>query len=132
MKPCAVFLLGSLLYANTGPAGNNIQEISVILTVPDTAWSISIDEVFRVKDELWVIAILQRLPLMAAQVISSAADRVKIDAPALPVKHFILGKTWQWQNEETYTFLKNRDEIAEQLKSAFLLYKKPKKDTAKK
>lgn len=132
MKIGAIFLLGSMLYSPAGPAEDNIMEITVILTVPDAAWAISIDEVFRVKDELWVIAVLQRMPLMAAQVISTATDTVKIAAPALPVKYFVLGKTWQWQNEEAYTFLKNRDEIAEQLKTAPLLYKKPKKEAAKK
>jgi hypothetical protein len=43
-------------------------------------------------------------------VISKAKDSVKVKAPALPVKHFILGKTWNWSKEK-YHFLKDRKEL---------------------
>jgi len=38
---------------------------------------------------------------MGAQVISTVEDALVLDAPDLPVKVFVLGKTWNWQNQGT-------------------------------
>jgi hypothetical protein len=39
----------------------------------------------------------------------------------LPVKHFVIGKTWNWQNEDT--FIKTLKELEKQIKSGKLLCK---------
>ena len=72
-------------------AGEKEKEITVDLTVPDTSWSIIIDEVKKVNDELWVIStVSQNRDMMGAQVISNIQASVKIKAPDLPLKIFIL------------------------------------------
>lgn len=103
------------------------MEITIKLKVPDAGWKISIDEIYQVKNELWVISNLRRPPMTAAQVISTASDTVKVDTPDLPFKYYVLGKRWGWENEEPYIFLKSREEIEAQLKTATLIYEKPKK-----
>jgi len=45
-----------LLLCTTASAADD-KEIMVKLSVPDTAWTIVIDEVHKVGNELWVIAI---------------------------------------------------------------------------
>ena len=115
-------LLLPMLFATTVYAAE--REITVTLTVPDAAWEISIEEVHRVKNEIWVISTVSRNPyLMGAQVISVVKASIKCAAADGPVKHFIIGKTWNWPNEEPFTFLKTRQELDKDLKSGKLLCK---------
>lgn len=63
-------VLSALLFSTTVP-GAGEHKITVTLTVPDSAWVISINEVHQVKDEIWVVSIVSRDPnVMGAQVIS--------------------------------------------------------------
>ena len=59
---------------------------------------------------------------MGLQVISTVQASVKLAASDLPVKHIVIGKTWGWENEERYTFIKNLEQIEEDLKCGKLLY----------
>ena len=52
---------------------------------------------------------------------------MKLDIGESPVKHFILGKKWGWENEEPYTFLKDRKEIEEKIMSVKQPYEKSKR-----
>lgn len=100
------------------------KEITVKLTVPDPTWTVAIDEVHRVGSELWVISTVSQNPdMMGAQVISTVQASLKLAAPDLPLKYFIIGKTWGWENQEPYTFIKNLRQIEKELKSGKLLYK---------
>ena len=115
-KGLTAFLL-ILLSAITVLAAEE-REVAVTLTVPDAAWEISIDEVHQVNNEIWVISSVSRNPyLMGAQVISVVKASVKCTAADLPVKHFVIGKTWNWPNEEPYTFIKTRKKLEKELKS---------------
>lgn len=99
------------------------REISVALEVPDAGWSIGIEGVYRVGDELWAVSRLTRSGGMAAQVISTVQDSARVRAPAgLPVRHFVIGKTWNWENDVPYTFIESREEITQELRGAEKLY----------
>jgi hypothetical protein len=102
--------------------------ITVILTVPDSAWKIAIDAVYQVRDVIWVVSTVSRDPnAIGLQVISTVRDSVEVDALGeLPVKYFVVGKTWNWDNKEGYTFLKSRKEIETDLQSGKLLYPRAK------
>ena len=120
-------LLLALLSCTTA-LGADKKEITVKLTVPDGAWTIVIDRVHEVKDELWVISTVSRDPnVMGTQVISMARASVKLAARDLPVKHFVTGKTWGWKNKEPYTFIKNLKQIKKELRSGKRLYRRAKK-----
>jgi hypothetical protein len=120
-------LLSALLFSTTVLAADE-REITVTLTVPDAAWVIFINEVHDVKNEIWVISTVSRDPdMMGAQVISVVKASVKCAAADLPVKHFVIGKTWNWRNEEAYTFIKSIKELEKELKYGNLLYKNAKK-----
>jgi zinc protease len=116
--------LAVALAVGTGIALAKERTIEVTVTVPDAAWRLSIEEVYQVKDELWVISRVSRDPdAMGAQVITTLTASVKVEAAALPVKHFVLGKTWNWA-EEDHTFIGDMKEIAKSLRDAKALYKK--------
>ena len=101
------------------------RTITVSLKVPDAAWTVAIDEVRQVNDEIWVLSTVSRDPdAMGASVISTIKASVKVDAPGLPIKHYIIGKAWNWENEEPYTFIKDRSQIGEALDSGELLYQR--------
>lgn len=114
-------MLVLLLCAASVNAADN--EVSVKLTVPDTTWTITINEVHKVENELWVISTVSQTPdMMGAQVISTLQASLKLAAPDLPVKNFIIGKTWNWENSEPYTFINDLKEIEKELKSGKRLY----------
>ena len=127
------FLLSMLVIcavALVAPSANaKEREIAVALKAPDGAWNLAIDEVRQVKKELWVVAVLSRDPdVMGIQMITTLEAKVKLGAPDLPVKVFVVGKTWNWKGKEPYKFIKNRKEIAKDLDTGKLLYKKPEKE----
>lgn len=108
----------------TAAWGADEKEITVTLTVPDTAWTLAIEAVYHVENELWVIARVSRDPdLMGAQVITTVQASLRLAAPDLPVKYFVIGKTWNWENTEPYTFIKDLKQLERKLQSGTLLYK---------
>ena len=123
-KMMMMMILPLVLLFCTTAWGADEKEITVKLTVPDTAWTIAIDEVHRVGNELWVISTVSQNPdLMGAQVISTVQASLRLEAPDLPMKYFIIGKTWNWKNDEPYTFINDLSQIEKDLKSGKLLYK---------
>lgn len=113
----------------TNALGMDEKEISVNMTVPDATWSIAIDEVHEVGNELWVISSVSQNPdVVGAQVISTVQASLTIPVPDLPIEHFILGKTWHWENEEPYTFIEDLKQIEDELESGKLLYQAVKAD----
>ena len=103
------------------------RTITVSLLSPSSGWSISIDEVYKVDKELWVIASLSNHPGPGLQVITTVKDSIEITAEDLLLKHFVLGKTWNWENKEDMTFIKDRKDIAYDLAKGTRLYTKEKK-----
>jgi hypothetical protein len=105
-------------------SGAEEKELTVELTVPDSAWVVSIHGVHEVGNELWVISSVSRDPdAMGAQVISTVKDSVKLAAPDLPVKNYIIGKAWDWENKEPYTFIEDLKQIEQELAYGKLLYR---------
>ena len=123
MQVTKKILLPLVLLFCTTAAGAGEKEITVKLTVPDSSWTVAIEEVFKVESELWVISSVSQNPdIMGAQVISTVQASMKIAVPDLPVKNFIIGKTWAWENTEPYTFITDLKQIEKELKSGKRLY----------
>jgi hypothetical protein len=69
------------LAVGTGIAMAKERTIEVTVTVPDSAWRLSIEEVYQVKEEIWVISRVSRNPdAMGAQVITTLTASVKVEA----------------------------------------------------
>jgi len=101
-------------------SADNQQTISVRLDTPDAGWSIAIDSIYRTKESLIVISKLSHSADLAAQVITTVADTVQISASEapLPVRHYILGKTWNWGAIPSYTFIESMSAVGESLENA--------------
>ncbi|UCF37052.1 MAG: hypothetical protein JSU96_20020 [Acidobacteriota bacterium] len=118
-------LFSTIALVTPGCPPLEVQEIKVTLEVPDTAWSVTIQEVRVVGEELWVISKLERpSDLMGAQVISQVTDSVTIKAPRLPVKHLILGKTWNWENDPSLEFITNPTMLEERMSGGKVLFQR--------
>jgi hypothetical protein len=117
-----------LAFACLSFAGNwvHAQEstVSVQLGVPDGGWKIRIVQVYQTSTHLLAVSKLERSPGPAIQVISQAKDSVKVKAPKLPVRHFVLGKTWNWSNgkPESYAFLSDPKELPKKVAGAKLIF----------
>ena len=119
-------ILKILAFACLSFAGNWVHAqdstISVQLGVPDGGWEIRIVQVYQTSTHLLAVSKLERSPGLAIQVISQAKDSVKVKAPKLPVRHFVLGKTWNWPNKEPVTFLSDPKELYKPIAGAKLVF----------
>lgn len=113
----AVLMLGTFHQARAQQS-----TVSVQLTVPDGGWKIRIIQVYQTSTHLLSVSKLERHRGPAIQVISQAKDSVKVKAPKLPGRHFVLGKTWNWPNKEPYAFLSGPKELSKEIAGAKLVF----------
>ncbi|HQF40513.1 MAG TPA: hypothetical protein PK322_15470 [Opitutaceae bacterium] len=86
------------------------KTITVEVMTPDGGWGLEIEEIRRVRDELWVFAKVARPSgVIAAMMRSAASDAVTGRFPDLAIKTFVVGKTWTWANEEPVIWLSKND-----------------------
>jgi len=128
-----------LVFACLSFAGNSVHAqdstVSVQLGVPDGGWKIRIVQVYQTSTHLLAVSKLERSPGPAIQVISQVKDSVKVKAPKLPVRHYVLGKTWNWTNNLPYAFLSDPKELTKKVAGAKLVFQakaKPKKNATAK
>lgn len=121
----ALVIAGSLAASQTDHTGViQPQTITVRLDTPDAGWRIDIEEIYRSRDSLIVISRLHHSDTPAAAIISTVSDSVTIAATdaALPVRHYIIGKTWDWGSAADYSFIESIDTFGTALKGAERLY----------
>ncbi|MEN8791748.1 MAG: hypothetical protein ABF324_06135, partial [Lentimonas sp.] len=104
----------------------NKETIQVRIDTPDAGWSISIDAIYQTSESIVVISKLKHSEGPAAQVITTVADTVHIPTSEteLPIRHYILGKTWDWGATPDYTFIESMDAFGTALDGAKSLLKK--------
>lgn len=101
------------------------QTISVTISAPSPAWTLTIEEVWLHDEKMWVIAQVKRKEgVIAAQVITDIEDSVAIEAPDYPRTFFIYGKTWNWENETgpSIQFIENLSMLKQQLQEGKRVY----------
>ncbi len=131
-----ILLLGGLGQDVAAPGiavpGAKKRAISLQVTVPTSGWNLSIQEVYQVEKELWVISRLSNKGGIALQVISQVKDSVSISASSLSVKYFVLGTRSNIKSKVPYQFLKDRKMLDKELKQkkAKLVYRRPVKKQA--
>lgn len=82
------------------------KTITVEVMTPDGAWELKIEEVRKVRNELWVFAKVERPNgALGAMMKSAASDQIVERLPDLATKIFVVGKTWSWANDEQVTWL---------------------------
>ena len=92
--------------------------------VPTPGWKLSPVFAYQVGDEIWCIHQLTPSDGMVAQVISKLEGSITLffptpnPDPTPTIRHYILGKTWNWNSDPKLFFLKSIDDIADRLKTA--------------
>lgn len=102
MRPLTLAVLLTLTSASPALAAK-ARTFSMEVTVPTAGWKLKIVRVYKVGKSPLVVARLTP-PGIAAQVISKAKDKVKVAAPAGEPQYVVLGKSWNWANDEPYSF----------------------------
>ena len=128
-----VLLLGGLGQDVAAPgkidSGEKKIVISLQVTVPTSGWNLSIQEVYQVEKELWVISRLSNKGGIALQVISQVKDSDSMPASLSQgtVKYFVLGTRSNIKSKVPYQFLKDRKMLDKDLKQkkAKLIYRRP-------
>lgn len=102
------------------------NNITVRLDTPNAGWRIEIKEIYQTSEGLIVISRLQNDQQVSASVISTVSDSVQIPEikETLPIRHYTLGKTWEWGDSSDYTFIESMDALDTVLDNAQLIYKK--------
>ncbi len=117
---------GSLAEAKDVPAAvSTTQPVTVRLDTPDAGWNIAIEKIYRTRESLVVISKLSHSADSAAQVITTVSDTAHIPATKdLPIRHYILGKSWNWGKSPDYTFIDSMDAFGTALDGAELIFSK--------
>ena len=100
--------------------------MTVRLDTPDAGWSVAIEQIYRLNDTLVVLSDFTQAGDMAAQVISTVADSVSIPAvdPHTRIQHYVLGRTWNWGEQEHYSFIENLDPLQNAIQQGELIYER--------
>jgi zinc protease len=118
-----VVIAGSLAEPEIESKPTSQQSISIRLDTPDAGWQIEIAKIYRTSENLIVISQLKHPSDIAAAVISTVSDTIEINATDdAPVRHYVLGKTWNWGDTASYTFIDSMDVFGTALNGAKLLY----------
>lgn len=114
---------GSLRSVTSPDASSQKNMVSVRLDAPHPGWNIKIERIYRSGKNLIVISRLSQSEQAAIQVITAVADSVKIPVDLdLPVRHYVIGKTWVWGDTGNYTFIDSMDAFGTALDETELIY----------
>ena len=118
-------IVGSFAQPAEPTANSATRAVSVRLDTPHAGWRIQIDKIYRKNDSLIVLSQLSSAAEAAAQVITTVADTAYVPADAaLPVHHYILGKTWDWGDTGEHKFINSPTALEHILDTAELIYSK--------
>ncbi len=115
-------------YIDIDVPGADRQErtITTEVEVPSNGYNLEIQGIYALNNELWVVSRLAEENPNAPKATVRVSDRVVVNAPEVPVRHYIIGKRPQGSFNQQYTFIDSRQQIASQLESGQLVYKKQK------
>ncbi|MEM7790605.1 MAG: pitrilysin family protein [Verrucomicrobiota bacterium] len=121
-----------LVFAQAGTLANsatitppaNTRTVSVRIDTPNSGWEVAIKAVYKTDKNLVVVSQLDHSGGMAAQVITTVYDSLVLEeAGELPVKHYVIGKTWNWGSSEKYTFVEDAEALEKAMSRAEVLFK---------
>lgn len=113
-------------YIDVNVPGAERQErtITAEVEVPSGGYNLNIRDVYAVNNELWVISRLAETNPNAPRAVTRVSDRIVINAPNIPVRHYIIGARPSGTFNEQYEFIGDRQQILSQLESGRQLYER--------
>ncbi|KST69977.1 hypothetical protein [Mastigocoleus testarum] len=111
-------------YIDVDLPGANRKErtITTEVEVPSGGYDLEVQSVYALNNELWVISQLREENPNAPRATVRVSDNIVINAPDIPVRHYIIGERPKGNFNEQYTFINDRQQIASQLESGRQLY----------
>ncbi|AFY56136.1 hypothetical protein Riv7116_3688 [Rivularia sp. PCC 7116] len=100
------------------------RTITTEVEVPSGGYDVEIQAVYAVENQLWVVSRLEEENPNAPKTTVRVSDRVVLNAPDIPVRHYVIGKPTSSGFNEQYEFINSREQIASILDSGKQLYKK--------
>ncbi len=100
------------------------RTITAEVEAPSAGYNLEIQDVYAANNELWVVSRLEEENPNAPKATVRVSDRVVLNAPDIPVRQYIIGKSPNGSFNEQYTFINSREQIASQLASGKQLYSK--------
>ncbi len=98
------------------------RTINPEVEVPSDGYDLTIQSVYAVNDELWVVSQLEETDPNAPQTDVYVSDQIVINAPDMAIRHYIVGEQPESSFNSQYTFIDSRDQIASQLESGRQIY----------
>lgn len=98
------------------------RTITAEVEVPSGGYNLNVQDVYVVDDSLWVVSRLNEVNPNAPRANTRVADRIVINAPDMPVRHFIVGERPAGIFNEQYEFVGDRQDISSQLEAGRQLY----------
>ena len=110
-------LISLFLTNHMAIAQDGWSETDVSLKVPHPGYSITIESVHAVANKTLVLAVIKSPDptKMYPMIITTVSDNVKVPIRAGETEIYIIGKTWNWDNNEKLVFFKNREEFYQKI-----------------
>ena len=105
-----------------GTAHERVITVEVGATSP--AWDIAIERIVVVEDELWVVSSMTLTDSPGPAVTCRIKGSETVNAPELPVRHFVLGPTWRSGTSGPMTYIDDMGDIPQAIESGEILYAK--------
>lgn len=106
---------------------------TLTLDTPTPGWELESLFLYQVGGELWALHQLTPPDGMVAQMLSTTSTTFRFTPPSEPlpkIRHFVTGKTWNWNGNPEVTFLDSFDEIRDELSDGKLLSLQPSSEDA--
>lgn len=101
------------------------RAIALEVRVPDGGWAISIDEVWRMDNQLVVVAKASRPPgLLGARMICTMGDEVSGPFPELPTRFVLIGRNWDTAATGTDACVDEKSELYRNRRKGERLWKR--------
>ncbi|MBE9182898.1 hypothetical protein IQ268_30645 [Oculatella sp. LEGE 06141] len=98
------------------------RTVTTEVEVPSSGYDLSIEGIYAVNNELWVVSRLEETDPNAPQADVRVSDRVVLNAPDVPIRQYVIGARPDSSFNEQYTFIDDREQIVSQLDSGRQLY----------
>ena len=112
--------------ASAAPVSNGPERaIMLDVRVPDGGWVISIEEVWRLEDQLVVVARANRPQnVLGAQMVCTMGDVVNGQFPDLPTQYVLLGRNWNTAKTGADAFLDEKSDLYRNRRKGERLFKR--------
>ncbi len=112
-------LNGNTALAATTDEPPEMNAIVVEVEVPSNHWKLSVDEVYEIDDELWVISSLKEISSKEILIndMFNLTEVVGVFAKQLPIRYYFVSNKMKNKNsnDDSKVFIKSKDELRDDM-----------------